>query len=170
MKLYELQENLMNIDNIIETNTDPETMEILESARQQVLAEIDGKMENICEYLAELKNKIEYYKSEEKRIASKRKTLENRSEWLKNLMFGQMKATNQTKAEYGTYTLSIAKTPDKVIVDDEMWLPDTMCTITRTPNKTAIKEAMVDGKLIVTVDGHETQLAHTESGETIRIK
>lgn len=170
MRLYDLQENLINIDNIIESNTDAETMEILESAKEQILAEIGDKMENICEFIKECNAKVAFYKEEEKRIAAKRKILENKVEYLKGLMFGQMKLQNQTKAEYGTYTLSIAKTPEKVIIDDEMWLPDTMCNITKTPNKTAIKETMVDGKFVVNIDGKEIQVAHTESGETIRIK
>ena len=170
MKLYELQDQLIAIDNVINENTNPETDEILQSAKDALLNEINGNMESLLKYVSECKSKVDFYKNEEKRISDKRKSLENRVDWLKGLLFSQMKLENKTKVEYGTYNLTIAKTPDKVIVDDEQWLPDTMCNIVKTPNKTAIKEQMTDGQFVVEVDGRQIRVAHTESGETLRIK
>lgn len=169
-KLYELQEQLVKIDSIISDNTNPETNEILQSAKDDLLNEINGNIESLLDYIAECKSKIDFYKNEEKRIADKRKSLENRVDWLKSLLYGQMKLENKTKAEYGTYSLSIAKTPAKVIIDDDQWLPDAMCKIERVPDKAAIKESMVDGKFVVVVDGQQITVAHTENGESLRIK
>ena len=57
MKLYEIQEQLAQIDAILENNTDAETQEILESAKQEVLAVAGEKMESILDFVAELKSK-----------------------------------------------------------------------------------------------------------------
>lgn len=167
MKLYELQDILVNIDNVIATSTDEETGVIMEEAKQKVLDEVAGKMENICEYIADCKGKIDQLKAEQERIYNKRKTLENRVEWLKNcLLMSQMKFEQKTKAEYGTWTISVAKTPEKVVVANEDLIPDDLCTFKREINKTAIKGAMTDGRLVI--DG--MTVANLQSGETIRIK
>lgn len=169
-QLYELQNQLIAIDTVINENTNPETDEILQSAKDALLNEINGNMEDLLKYVSECKSKVDFYKSEEKRIADKRKSLENRIDWLKDLLFSQMKLENKTKAEYGTYNLTIAKTPAKVIIDDDQWLPDDMCKIERIPDKTVIKDRMVDGQLFMNVDGKDILVAHTESGEALRIK
>lgn len=173
-KLWEMNQQMEAIDTLISENTDPETLDILETAKEQLCQDIESKMENILGYIAECKSRMEYYKSEEERIANKRKGLEKRIDWLKGLIYNQMKLTNRQKAEYGTYNVSVVKTPDKVVLTDDAaeLLPDSLCRITRTPNKTAIKEAMGDdGFYMVQVDGRNIMLATVESGnETIRIK
>ena len=172
MKLYDLQDRLMQIDNILADNTNEETQEILESARDKVLKAIDGKVENILEFMSDCKAKIEQLKSEEIRIAKKRKTLENKAEYLKGMLMWFMKTNNQTKAEFGTWNVSVAKTPDKVVLDiDEASLPSWCKKITYTADKTALKNQMIDGKAFIEgEDGKPLMIAHIESGETIRVK
>lgn len=174
MKLYEMTEQLMAIDSLLADNIDGESNEILESAREQLLADINIKMEHILEYIANCKSRVDYLKAEETRLANKRKSIEKRIDWLKGMVMGQMKASGLQKEEYGTYTVSIAKTPAKVVLteDGEQFLPDEYCTLTRTPNKTVIKEAMGgDKELRITFDGRELVLARLdESGESLRIR
>lgn len=172
--LYELSRSMAEIDALLSENTDDETNEILESAREKLMVDIDSKMESILEYISRCRGMVDYYKSEESRIAAKRKSIEKRTEWLKGLVMSQMKSENLTKKEYGTYTCSICKNPPKIVLADEaeMFLPDDMCVISRVPNKTAIKAAM-DGErfYMVEVDGRNVVLATLdESGESVRIK
>ena len=171
-RLYDLQDQLMQIDNILADNTNEETQEILESARDEVLKAIDGKIENILEFMSDCKAKVEQLKSEEIRIAKKRKTLENKAEYLKGMLMWFMKTNNQTKAEFGTWNVSVAKTPDKVVLDiDEASLPSWCKKITYTADKTVLKNQMIDGKAFIEgEDGKPLMIAHIESGETIRIK
>lgn len=171
-RLYDLQDQLMQIDNILADNTNEETQEILESAREEVLKAIDGKVENILEFMSDCKAKIEQLKNEENRIAKKRKTLENKAEYLKDMLMWFMKTNNQTKAEFGTWNVSVAKTPEKVVLDvSEEDLPDWFKRLTYTVDKVAIKDKMVNGKCCISgIDGMPIQIAHTESGETIRVK
>ena len=131
-------------------------------------------MENILAYISECKARVDYLKKEEDRIAVKRRGIEKRIDWLRDMVFGQMKSTNRQKAEYGTWNVTVCKMPDKIVLTDEaeQWLPDNLCKITRIPSKSAIKEAMGDSKeLKVVVDGREIVVANIESGnETVRIK
>lgn len=169
-KLYELQDQLVAIDNILETNTDPESQEILESARNEIIVAIDGKVENILNFMSDCKAKADQLKQEELRLATKRKALENKAEYLKNMIYYLMKTSNLQKAEYGTFSCTIARTAPKIIVDDEQWLPQCCIKTVTTVDKTALKSYLLDGKYTTTVDGQEILVAHTEEGECLRIR
>ena len=172
--LFELNEQMLALDKILSENTDPETNEILESAKEQLGKDIEDKMENILGYMAECKARVEYLKGEENRIADKRKGIEKRIDWLKGMVFGQMKLNNRQKAEYGSWNVSIAKCPDSIVLTDEaeQWLPDSLCRISRLPDKKAIKDAMAGStELKISVDGREIVVANLETGkETVRIR
>lgn len=172
MTLYELDYNLRQIDALLSESQDEETLEILEETKQVLLPQIEERASDILTYIGDCTSRAKHLKEESARIAKKSKALEKRAEFLRNLIKYHMQTTNQDEATYGIYDVSLAKTPDKVVINagEENWLPDELCVITRTPNKTAIKERMIDGKLTVVIDGKEIELAHTESDQTIRIK
>lgn len=174
MKLYELNEQLQAIDSLLADSIDGETNEILESAREQLLSDINIKVEHILEYIAHCKSRVDYFKAEETRIANKRKSVEKRIEYLKGMVMGQMKQNGLQKAEYGTYNVSIAKAPAKIVLTDDAaeLLPDSLCSISRVPNKTAIKEYMGDDtELAIEIDNRLVVVAHLDkTGETLRIR
>lgn len=170
--LYELDYNLRQLDSLLSASQDEETLEILEDAKKVLLQNIEESAVEILTYNSDCLARAKHLKEEADRLERKAKALEKRSEFLKNLLKIHMQNTNQDKATFGIYDVALAKTPDKVVLttDVEQWLPDDLCKITRTPDKTAIKNRMTDGKLTVTVDGKEIELAHLESSQTIRIK
>ena len=169
-KLYEAMEQLKAIDELLEQMTDPETQEILSSAQEALANETAETAENYLKYMDELKAKIAYLKEQADRITKKARAAQKRYDWLKQAMEYYLRSTGENKKEIGTYTISIRKNPPKVIIDDEQWLPDDYYNIVRTADKTKIKEAMMDGKLVLTVDGKEIQAAHLEQSESISIK
>lgn len=171
--LYELNTQLKAIDDLLVANENPETQEILESAKEQLNQDIETKMESILQYMADCDGKIAQYKEEIARLQAKVKSLSNKKDFLKTLCHNHLIETGVQKAEYGTYTLSIAKTPAKVVLTDdaEALLPEQYFTITKTPNKTAIKEAMTDGELFVMVGDNKITLAKLDTtGTVLRIK
>lgn len=170
--LYELDYSLRLIDSLLSESQDEETTEILESAREQLVPQIEEKGLDIVTYIKDCANREEYLKKEAIRIAKKAKNLAVRQKFLKQLMIDHLKRTDRLSADYGTFTVALAKTPEKVVINEgeERWLPTDLCVVTRTPDKQAIKNAMVDGKLTVNIDGHDLVLAHLESDVTIRIK
>lgn len=167
MKLYELQDQLVQIDTILEQNTNEETQEILESAKDEVLTAINGKCENILDFIDDCKSRINQLKEKEQSLAKKRRTLENKIEYLKNMMLWYMKTNDKVKESFGDWDLTVAKTAGRVVLDacDDAF-PDCFKKWTFDIDKTALKEQMKDGQLIF--DGK--MLAHIEEGESLRIK
>lgn len=166
-KLYEMQEQLMQIDNILAENTNPDTEEILETAREELLKAIDGKLENILDFISDCKSKADQLAAREEVFYKRRKALEKKVEYLKSLVFGEMKNRGETKSTYGDWNCSIAKTPARVVLDClEDLVPEQFTKQIVQIDKTAIKEAMVDGVCKV----GDMPIAHLEQGESLRIK
>ena len=166
-KLYEMQEQLMQIDNILAENTNPETEEILATAREELLKAIDGKLENILDFISDCKTKADQLAAREEVFYKRRKALEKKVEYLKSLVFSEMKNRGETKSTYGDWNCSIAKTPARVVLDClEDLVPEQFTKQIVQIDKTAIKDAMVDGVCKV----GDLQVAHTEQGESLRIK
>lgn len=172
MTLYELDYNLRQLDSLMTAYQDEETLEILEGAKAVLLHDIEEKAVDILTYVSDCQARAKHLKEEADRLSKKAKALTGRADFLKGLIKQHMQATKQDKATYGTYDVTLAKTPDRVVLEDDAaaLLPNQLCTITRTPCKEAIKALMKDGKFSVTIDGREVVLAHLESDETIRIK
>lgn len=172
MTLYELDFNLRQLDSVLSEAQDEETCQILEETRKTILDEIEEKAVTILTYMSDCEARANHLAEESKRLAKKAKNLTVRRDFLKRLIVDHLKSKNVSTAEYGTYTVSLVKTPDRVVVNpgEEQWLPDECCTITRTPNKTMIKEFMNGNTYTVMVDGKPIEVAHLESGETLRIR
>lgn len=171
-KLYELQEQLVAIDDVLEAATDPETQEILESAKEDLLATIDGKIENILNYIADCKARTEQLKVETVRLLAKKTSLEKKADYLKNMLMWYMKTNDKKKETFGTWDVTVAKTAGKVVLDvDEDSIPAWFKKVSYTIDKTAIKENMINNKAFVPdIDGSPIQIAHIEEGESLRIK
>jgi len=170
MKVYEIADNLMAVENLLVENSDPETMEILEENRKILESALEDKMEDVMEYIAELSAKVEYLRGEEIRLANKRRVVSNRVDSVKKLVRQIMNNRGLKKAEWGTWTVRLVKSPAHMVVADEavMFLPDEY--VRKEVNKTALKSDMVDGKFTIEVDGVPMELAHMEDGgESLRI-
>lgn len=173
--LYELDYNLRQLDAMLDAAQDEETMEILESTKDSLMPEIETKMVDIITYIGDCAAKEERLKNEIGRLTRKTKALAKRRAFLKRLIIDHMKYTKQTKAEYGTYDVTLSKTPDKLVVNESesVLFPPHLMVVHQFPDKTAIKammKAQGKDKLTVEIDGHEIELAHLESDATIRIK
>lgn len=170
--LYELQDQLVQIDNVLANNTNPETEEILESAKDELLKTIDGKIENILDYISDCKSRCDQLKENEQRLASKRKALENKAKYLCNMLMWYMKTNNKTKESFGNWDVTVAKTAGKVVLDiNEESLPNWCKKVTYTADKTVLKAQMIDGKAFIEgEDGQPLMIAHLEESESLRIK
>lgn len=166
-KLYELQDQLVAIDEILAKNTDEETQEILESAKDEIITAIDGKIENILNYIADCKAKADQLRVETVRLVAKRTSLDKKADYLKNMLMWYMKSIDKKKESFGNWDITIAKTAGKVVLDacDDDF-PEKYKKYSWDIDKTALKNEMVDGQLII--DGKK--LAHIEQSDSLRIK
>ena len=107
---------LMANDEITE-----EEKEIIKSELTELLM---AKSENIIGFSKNLELTIEAMKSEEKRIADNRKSLENKLENFKQYVKECMEAMGNTKIETTLGTLSVAKNPISVEIVNEEIIPN----------------------------------------------
>lgn len=160
MKLYEIAPALrFALDDIV---VDEETGEILSSdALHAVEAQAAEKIEATALYLRELDAEAKAAKEEADRMLARVKSMQKRSDYLKAMLLDALHATGKVKT--GRVTVSI-RTTQAVSVDEGANLPEAYTTVKTTvsPNKVAIKQALLDG---VEVPG-----CHIEERESVQIR
>lgn len=121
MKLYELTESYLNLQELSEKPEVPQ--ELITSALEQVGEELEVKAENIAKLIKTLEVDITGFKEEEKRLSNRRKSLENRVKNLKEYLDGAMKATGKTKFKGKLFSFNIQPNLPGVEVLDEKLIP-----------------------------------------------
>ena len=158
-KLYELATGYKNIEYLIELGEDNEE---LEAVLNSLDAEIEDKAENIAKLIKNYESDINAFKEEEKRIAERRRTLENDVKRLKEYLFNNMKLTGKTKFKKGTFSFNIAKNPASVEITNADIISSDYKVLTETLDKRAILQDLKDGK--------DVQGAILRTTETLRIR
>lgn len=158
MKLYELNQNYMNMLELLENPEIPE--EVIQEGLNKIGEDIDLKVENMAKLIRTIDLQAKAYKEEEKRIANNRKVLENKVKNLKSYIQESMISTNKKKIKGNIFTLSIQKNAPSVNITDLDNIPDEYKKkeIVITPDKKAIKDLLKQGEI---VEGAE--LKQTES-------
>lgn len=160
MKLYEIAPALrFALDDIV---VDEETGEILSSdALHAVEAQAAEKIEATALYLRELDAEAKAAKEEADRMLARVKSMQKRSDYLKAMLLDALHATGKVKT--GRVTVSI-RTTKAVEIAEGADLPEAYTTVKTTvsPNKVAIKQALLDG---VEVPG-----CHIEERESVQIR
>lgn len=143
MKLYEIPTKIRAaLDGI---DCDPETGEILQAdALHAVEAEASDKIEATALYLRELDAEAKAAKDEADRMIARVKSMQKRSDYIKSMLLDALHATGKVKT--ARVTVSI-RTTQAVAVDEGANLPEAYTTVKTTvsPNKVAIKQALLDG-------------------------
>lgn len=155
--LYEMTEPVRALYELLENG------DIDEATYNDTLEAIgvDEKAEGYCRVISQLNLDLDMYLTEIKRLTDRKKTLENSLNRLKRNLLDLYIAGGRQKIKAGTFTISARKS-QSVDIFDESKLTDEYFNIQKTPNKTAIKNAIKDGK---TVDG-----ANLVERESVQIK
>lgn len=155
--LYQLT---TDFSNLMECDDD------ISSALADIVAgQIEHKAENVCKLLTVLETTAEQFKSEEKRISTARKALENKAERVKEYIKESMLNADIEKLSAGTFNLSVSLSPGSVAIDDIASVPARFLTVIPEqyqPDKAAIKAAIKAGE--------DVPGAHIEAGYTLRIR
>ena len=121
MKLYELTENYLNLQELLENPEVPQ--ELITSALEQVGEELEVKAENIAKLIKSLEVDIAGFNGEEKRLSTQRKALENRVKNLKEYLDGAMKLTGKRKFKGKMFSFNIQPNTPSVEVLNEKLIP-----------------------------------------------
>jgi len=120
-KLYELTKNYQNLLELAEDETID--MSIIETALQAVEGHIQEKAQNIAIIIKSLGADVEIIKAEEKRLADRRKAFENKQNWLKNYLHGQLEFVGIDKVKTAVLTVALQNNPPAVQITDESMIP-----------------------------------------------
>lgn len=143
--LYELQENYTNIQMLIESGE--YTAEELQFAIDAVKDEIEKKLEGYAMIVKNLESDIEGLKAEEKRLAERRKSLENGVRRMKEAMQGVLIQTGSNSVKTSKFTVSLRKST-AVMIENEELIPEQFFRVKKEVNKSEISNWLKENKEI----------------------
>jgi len=158
MKLYELASQYQELIPLAENADDEADLQAFYDTLDGLQGEIGEKLENCAAVVKTIDAEAEAIAAEEKRLATRRRALQNSADRLKAYMRDGMDAAQMVKHKGKLFTISLQDNPPAVVVDDEASLPRDYCRVKVEPDKTAIKDALKNG---VEVPG--VHLEHTKS-------
>ena len=140
-KLYELTEKYRKFNQFVDDSLDNE--DLSEDDLQLFVDTLDGindaievKVENIVKFMKNIEGDIEAFKNEEKRLAKRRKYLENKYDGLKNYMSDMLELSRIEKVNAGNFVVKFQKSPASVEVLNEQDVPE----VYREPQPDKIKK------------------------------
>jgi hypothetical protein len=150
LSLYALSENYMQALDFL---TDPEMdlpVEAVNDTLEALGGELEDKAVNVAKFLRNMEAAADAIKAAEADMAKRRKALENRVQWLKSYIKGNMEACGISQIECPYFKLSIQKNPSAVNIFDENAVPAQFKkqVISWKIDKTAIKDAIKAGSVV----------------------
>lgn len=145
-KLYELTEMYKNIWDLVED--DEVDLDTLETALGQIEDNIEIKAESLAKLIKGIDGDIDTLKAEEKRLADKRRVLENKQKNIKGYLENQLRVMEIDKIKTPLFTVSLQKNPPSVEILDEDKIPEQFKKVTYTVVKKDILEALKNGQVI----------------------
>lgn len=148
--LYEIRRDYLDA---LEALTDPAN-DIPPEAIADTLEGIEGQLQEKATHIAQFTRNLEAVadaiKEAETRMASRRKTIESRAQWLRDYLKHNMEASGITRIESPWFVLAVQKNPAAVEIVDEAALPAKFKqqVITEKIDKAAIKEVIGTGQLV----------------------
>lgn len=160
MKLYELTQNYINLQDLLEDETIGQ--DLIEAAMKEVGEDIEEKAQNYAVIMKNLESEALALEKEEKRLAARKSSLRNRNKILKDNLENSMKAIGKTKFKTNLFSFNIGKNPPSVNIDDENLIPDQYIVYTKSAAKKAMLDDIKQGVIIPGVSLKQT--------ETLRIR
>lgn len=159
--MYELTDNFMAV---LEMASDPEIPpEAIADTLEGIEGEIELKAQSYAIIIKELEGEAVKLKTEETRLLSKRKSLENNIKRIKDNLFNAMKITGKEKIKTDLFSFGIQKSPAKLVIDDSSLIPEKYY-VEQAPK---LDEQRLKSDL---KSGIECEYAHLEQGEHVRIR
>lgn len=162
--IYELTESMEKIWQLMAEGEIEDS--VLEEIFDDTTVELSEKLEGYCKFIKNIESDIQGLKAEEKRLAERRKVMENTIERSKSAMQKALVVSGEKKITCGSFLVYMQKNPEKVVMDESLIenVPERFLKIPEPEvDRTALKEALKNGE---DLDG----LAHLEQTESLRIK
>lgn len=168
MRLYDIAEEYKEkYDALMDMFSDEEVDEqTIRDTLEAIGVEFEDKADNYAKFIRELEAGASVLKAEEERLFKRRKTLENRSQWLKRELEANMRFTGKTKFRTDLFSFNIQKNGglQPLVIDGVLEdIPDRFL-IPQPPiiNNEAVRKLL---------ESQQVEWAHLEPrGESLRIR
>jgi hypothetical protein len=159
MKLYELTGNYQLL---LEKAEEVEDLFSLTDTLEAIEESIQDKSENIVKLIRNWESDIFAIREEEKRLADRRKSLENKTSFLKEYLQYNLEQAGMDKIKRPTFSLSIQNNPPSCEVLDESLIP----------SHYMIPQYKVDKKSLLSVlkEGQEVPGVTIKQSKSLRIR
>src|SRR5699024_3699264 len=107
---------------------------------------IENKAENIAKLIRHIDSDIDALRTEEKRLAQRRRALENKKKSIKDYLEMQLKVTEIDKVKTQLFTVSIQNNPPSVRIIDEDEIPEDYLSYTKSISRRDILQSLKDGE------------------------
>lgn len=144
--LYDISDRYQNLWELcLDENVDLDT---LEKALQSVEGELEDKVTNGIGLIQELKYHADAMSNEAKRLATQKRVIENRIDYIKNYYLEHLKRMGKLKVLTKCGTMSVVKSGGKppMKIDDEELIPQEYKYIVSEVDKDALRRALESGK------------------------
>ena len=156
--LYDLTGSYAQIQQMIEEGADD-----LSGILETVEGAIEEKLEGYAMVIRNIESDVEGLKGEEKRLADRRKTMENGIKRMKENMQFAMSSTGEKKIQGEKFTFTVQKNPPSLKLVDESLIPkEFFVEVAPSIDKKAIMEHLKAGSHVP-----GTQISQ---GESLRIR
>lgn len=164
--LYELTGQFLQLQDILESEEDPDVVATAMDTMEGLEFEIEMKADNYARIIRNLTSDIEGLKTEIERLNNRKKSLENNITYLKNRLQDSMTQVGKEKFKTELFSFNIQNNPAAVVMDEQYIenLPERFL-IQQEPkiDRKAIKEAIQSGE---NLEG----IAHLEQSRSLRIR
>lgn len=163
--IYEITSDIAFINQMLEADgeVDPEALKgALEVSKEDLVL----KLESYCKVIKNFEAVISGLKDEEARLKAKRQSYENTIDRMKKSMQFAMETVEETKLPCGTFTVSIQKNPESVVLDEQYIenIPEEYLKFKEPEvDRTKVKNDLKAGKDL-------SGIAHLESTYGLRIR
>jgi hypothetical protein len=159
--LYEIGADLRALLDEL-TEAEGELIGDLEARLNAAEGDMARKVDAVLAFAAERKAESVVCGTEAKRLTERARAADAHSDRLRDYVQRCMQAAGVTRVDGARFKAALQATPGRVVVTDASALPDYLMRVTREPDKTAIKNALIVGEVLTG--------AHMETSVTLRVR
>ena len=138
--------------------------EVISDTLEGASGEIEEKAWNVAAMILQFEGETDMVRAAEKRMTARRKSLENRVEWMRQYLLSNLLVTGISEVSSPEFVVIVCECPPRAVLDDEDAIPnafkveETIISV----RKDEVRKAMLDGEIIPG--------AHLERGRRLSIK
>jgi hypothetical protein len=124
--------------------------EVIADTLEGASGDLENKAWNVAALIQQFEGDIAAIKDAEQRMASRRKTLERRVDWLRGYLLVQLLRVGIHEIESPEFVIRVRDNPPKVILDDENAVPASFRReeILISIRKDDLRKALLDGQAV----------------------